>query len=123
PDSNVNVIENWAPLNDLTLSTKENPWSLAHGLADQTVFLYSGTLGFKHRPDLIYQLAQSVRGRAKVVVLTDGFGREYLDRRHPLDNLIVLGFQPYERLPEVLASADVLLATLAADAGDFAVPS
>jgi glycosyltransferase involved in cell wall biosynthesis len=34
-----------------------------------------------------------------------------------------MDFQPYHRLPEVLASADVLIATLEAEAGDFAVPS
>jgi glycosyltransferase involved in cell wall biosynthesis len=72
---------------------------------------------------LIYRLAQSTRGRARVVVLTDGFGRQYLERMPALENLLVLGFQPYERLPEVLAGADVLVATLSADAGQFAVPS
>jgi glycosyltransferase involved in cell wall biosynthesis len=56
-------------------------------------------------------------------VITDGIGRDYLDRMPPLENLRILPFQPYEKLPEVLASADVLLATLEADAGQFAVPS
>jgi glycosyltransferase involved in cell wall biosynthesis len=40
-----------------------------------------------------------------------------------LKNLRILPFQPYEILSEVLASADVLLATLDIDAGKFAVPS
>jgi glycosyltransferase involved in cell wall biosynthesis len=40
-----------------------------------------------------------------------------------LENLMLLGFQPYERLSEVLASSDVLIATLESDAGQFAVPS
>jgi glycosyltransferase involved in cell wall biosynthesis len=37
--------------------------------------------------------------------------------------LTVLPFQPYERLPEVLGSADVLISLLDAEAGSFAVPS
>jgi glycosyltransferase involved in cell wall biosynthesis len=41
----------------------------------------------------------------------------------PLVNMRILPFQPYEALPAVLASADVLLATLESDAGRFAVPS
>jgi glycosyltransferase involved in cell wall biosynthesis len=123
PDSRVTVIENWATLDDVAPAPKRNPWSDSNGLASAVTFLYSGTLGFKHRPDLIYELARSTRGRAKVVVLTDGFGRRYLESRPRLENLLVRGFEPYERLPQVLASADVLLATLAADAARFAIPS
>jgi glycosyltransferase involved in cell wall biosynthesis len=37
--------------------------------------------------------------------------------------LRILPFQAYEKVPEVLASADVLLGTLEVDAGQFAVPS
>jgi len=37
--------------------------------------------------------------------------------------LRLLPYQPYERLPEVLASADVLVAVLEAEAGAFSVPS
>ena len=122
-NSDVTVIENWAPLDDLAPSPRRNAWSAAHGLANEVTFIYSGTLGYKHRPDLIYELARSMSGRAKVVVLTDGFGRQYLESRPSLENLLVLGFQPYECLPDVFASADVLVATLSGDAGQFAVPS
>ncbi len=34
-----------------------------------------------------------------------------------------MGFQPFEALPDVLGSADVLVAILEADAGVFSVPS
>ena len=40
-----------------------------------------------------------------------------------LENLRVLPFQPFELYPEVLGSADVLIAILEADAGQFSVPS
>jgi glycosyltransferase involved in cell wall biosynthesis len=40
-----------------------------------------------------------------------------------LTNLRLLPFQPYADLPDVLGSADVLLALLEADAGAFSVPS
>ena len=59
----------------------------------------------------------------QVVVLTEGVGREYLERCPPLENLTILSFQPYEQMPETLAGADVLIATLESDAGQFAVPS
>jgi colanic acid biosynthesis glycosyl transferase WcaI len=122
-ESKLTVIENWAPLDEVPLMPRENNWSKCQGLGAKPLLLYSGTLGLKHRPDLLYLLAQKLRGMCRVVVLTDGFGKEYLETMPRLEDLIILGFQPYERVPEVLASADVLLATLEADAGQFAVPS
>jgi glycosyltransferase involved in cell wall biosynthesis len=97
--------------------------STSQGLDGKTVFLYSGTLGLKHRPDLLYRLASSLDDTCRVVVISEGTGRTYLEEMPKLDNLILLGFQPYDQVPNVLASADVLLATLEADAGAFAVPS
>lgn len=123
PDSKIEVIENWAPLDEISLHPRQNAWRGSHGFDCQPVFLYSGTLGLKHRPDLLYLLAKELEGRCTVVVVTEGVGRQYLDSLPRLDNLVILDFQPYERLSEVLASADVLLATLEAGAGQFAVPS
>ncbi|HEY1160731.1 MAG TPA: glycosyltransferase family 4 protein [Terracidiphilus sp.] len=117
------VIENWAPLDEVPPLPRRNPWSESLGLNGKPVFLYSGSMGLKHRPDLIYLLARALEGRARVVVVSEGVGRHYLANQPQLPNLTLLDFQPYERLPEILAAADVLLATLEADAGAFAVPS
>ena len=38
-------------------------------------------------------------------------------------NLRKYSLQPFERFPEVLASADILVAMIEPDAGDFSVPS
>jgi colanic acid biosynthesis glycosyl transferase WcaI len=122
PDK-ITTLENWAPLEEVEPLPRENKWSNRNGLDAKTVFLYSGTLGLKHRPDLLYSLAQSLDEACKVVVITEGIGREYLEKLPKLSNLALFNFQPYEELPHVLATADVLLATLEADAGEFAVPS
>lgn len=58
---NVHVIENWAPLGEIPVCAKSNPWSSRHGLADKKVILYSGTIGLKHDPQQILDLAQSLR--------------------------------------------------------------
>jgi putative colanic acid biosynthesis glycosyltransferase WcaI len=123
PDSKIELLENWAPLDEIPARLRHNSWSKAHNLDGEKVFLYSGTLGLKHRPDLIYSLAKAVGGAIKVVVVSEGAGREYLERLPPLDNLLLLDFQPYSDLPDVLATADVLLAMLESDASRFAVPS
>lgn len=122
----VTVIENWAPREELPLRPRDNAWTQAHGLSDKLVFLYSGTLGLKHNPDLLLQLARRYQGRPdiRVVVVSEGLGADWLKERGAgLDNLMLLPFQPFERLPEVIASADILISVLEPDAGIFSVPS
>ncbi len=61
-----------------------------------------------------------------MVVVSEGRGADWLRRRREeerLSNLRLLPFQPYPELPDVLASGDVLLTLLEADAGAFSVPS
>jgi colanic acid biosynthesis glycosyl transferase WcaI len=123
PESRIAVIENWAAVAEMPELPRENEWSSNQCLGTHPVLLYSGTLGMKHRPDLLYNLAEQLRQECTVVIITDGIGRDFLSKMPTLSNLRVLEFQAYERLPEVLASADVLLATLETDAGQFAVPS
>ena len=121
--SKVTVLENWGQLEEIDSLPRANAWADRHGLAGCTVFLYAGTLGLKHRPDLLYALAQSLDASCKVVVITEGIGREYLEKQPKLSNLLLMDFQPYHEMPQVLASADVLVATLEPTAGEFAVPS
>jgi glycosyltransferase involved in cell wall biosynthesis len=121
----VTVIENWAPIDELPASPRDNPWAREHGLEGKAVFLYSGTLGFKHDPSLILELARWASGQdALVLVVSEGPGADWLaEHSLPGDALRLLPYQPYERLPEVLASADVLVAVLEPEAGAFSVPS
>jgi len=119
----LSVIENWAPLEEVPLMPQRNAWSESLGLDGKPVFLYAGSMGLKHRPDRIYSLAKALAGEARVVVVSEGVGRQYLASQPALGNLTLVDFQPYERLPEILATADVLVATLEEDAGAFAVPS
>ncbi|MBV8536559.1 MAG: glycosyltransferase family 4 protein [Alphaproteobacteria bacterium] len=124
--SRIHVIENWAARDDLPVCPRANAWSAEHGLNDKLVFLYSGTLGLKHNPELLLGLARSFAGRPdiRVVVVSEGLGADWL-RAHAagVDNFMLLPYQPFERLAEVTATGDVLVALLEADAGAFSVPS
>lgn len=122
----IHVIENWAPLDELMPRPRVNAWAQAHDLVGKLVFLYSGTLGLKHDPELLVRLAErlSDRPEARVVVVSEGLGADWLrGRAGGLKNFVLLPYQPFERLPDVTASADVLLALLEPDAGAFSVPS
>ena len=124
-EDGTSVIENWAPLEELPALPRDNGWARDHRLVDRFVFLYSGTLGFKHDPSLLLELAKWSRDNGSVVaVVSEGPGSDWLAREGAGEpGLLLLPYQPYERLPEVLASADVLVALLEPDAGAFSVPS
>jgi len=92
------------------------------------VLLYAGTLGLKHDPELLCHLARRFRAApdVRVVVVSEGIGADHIARvaaAERLDNLVMLPFQPYAALPDVLASADVLVVVLEAGAGIYSVPS
>jgi colanic acid biosynthesis glycosyl transferase WcaI len=117
------VIENWSPLDGVVPRPKKNSWSIQYGLAEDAVFLYSGTMGRKHHPGLLLALARALPN-ARVVVISQGHGTQWLrSQAKEVANLRLLPYQPYGRLSEVLASADVLIALLQEDAGAFSVPS
>jgi colanic acid biosynthesis glycosyl transferase WcaI len=119
------VIENWAPLDEVPPRPRANAWRAETGLGDRFAFLYAGTLGLKHNPDLLYDLA-AADDTADVVVVSEGMGADRLRTRleeAPLPNLRLLPFQPWESLPDVLGAADVLVVLLEAEAGTFSVPS
>lgn len=125
----IHVIPNWGALAELPTRDRANAWAKRHDLVDRPVALYSGTLGLKHNPDTLFELAEelaSTRPEARLVVVSEGRGRDYLEqrlRRHPIESLVLLDFQPYEALPDVMASADVLIAILEHDASRYSVPS
>lgn len=123
----ISVIENWAPLDEVPAGTRPNPWSQRFGITDdETVLLYAGTLGLKHQPSMLLDLANAFADRAdvRVIVASEGLGAEWLLERLGEDPpLQLIPFQPYDELPDMLSSADVLLVLLEPDAGSYSVPS
>jgi glycosyltransferase involved in cell wall biosynthesis len=123
------VVRNWAPIDELPVCPADNAWKRRMGLEGRPVVLYSGTLGLKHDPSILALIASELRDThpdARVVVVSEGKGRDWLETwkaEEGADNLVLLDFQPYEDLPEVMASADVLVAILEPDASKFSVPS
>lgn len=122
----LSVIENWAVLPKTAPPPKDNEWTARHGLRGKRVLLYSGTLGFKHNPQIFIDLATEFREDAdiRIVVLSEGHGAELLSRRQrEFPGLLVLPFQPDADFHKALATADVLLAILEPEAAGYSVPS
>ena len=122
------VIPNWAPLDEIMPMTRENAWAQRNGLpVGRTRLLYSGTLGRKHNPMLLLDLLDKLERNgvaADLTVVSEGDGAD-LVRQHAMhrDDVRVLPFQTAAALPEVLASADFLVAILEPGAANYSVPS
>jgi colanic acid biosynthesis glycosyl transferase WcaI len=126
PRDRVTVVENWAPLDEIDVRPRDNAWAVAHGLVGRRVLLYAGTLGLKHDPSLLTDLALHVADRPDVVVVVASEGdaaRSVAAAAEQLPNLTVVGFQPFEDLPDMLGAATGLIVLLEPAAGVFAVPS
>lgn len=126
--ANVAVVPNWALIEEIPVLPKDNPWSRRHALHDKFVYLYSGTIGMKHNPAMLLELARShaENPEVRVVIVSEGIGAEWLRKEAKeagLANLLILPYQPFNELPAVLAAGDVLVGILEEDAGIFSVPS
>ncbi|HEX4127370.1 MAG TPA: glycosyltransferase family 4 protein [Acidimicrobiales bacterium] len=125
------VVPNWAPIDELPVCEPDNAWRSHAGLLEHPVVLYSGTLGLKHDPSILALISERLRSShpdARVVVISEGKGRDWLEgwkreQGESADNLVLLDFQPYADLPAVMGSADLLVAVLEPDASRFSVPS
>ncbi len=124
----VAVVPNWALIEEIPVLPKDNPWSRRHELHDKFVYLYSGTIGMKHNPAMLLDLArkQSADPTVRVVIVSEGIGAEWLRKEaaaEKLTNIQILPYQPFRELSSVLASGDVLVGILEEEAGTFSVPS
>ena len=115
----IDVIENWAPLDDLAYEPLAG--RTAHA---RPRFIYAGTLGLKHNPDLLLRIAAELP--IDLRVYSEGRVADDLRIRaaeRGVQNLTVSPWLPFDRLGGALADGDVLIAVIEPDAGIFSVPS
>ena len=116
----VKVIENWAPLNQISYLPSQfngNEWNL----------IYAGTLGMKHNPSLLLdfiRLAEVESLNCKLLVISEGDGAKFLhENRQPEDRLKIIDFVSLRLLEKHLTYSNVALVILEEDASTFSVPS
>lgn len=89
------------------------------GIGDRFAVLYAGAHGMANDLGTVLEAASLLRERRAIAFLLVGDGKEKANlmeraREMELDNVLFVPAQPKERMPDVLAAADVCLATLKA---------
>lgn len=90
----------------------------AHGLIDDFVVIYAGALGLANGVEILLEAANRLRDQIGIKFVIVGSGKHETQLRRQakamkLPNLLFVTAQPKEQMPEVLAAADVCVATLA----------
>ena len=93
------------------------------GIGDEPVVLYAGNVGFSQSLEMVVDAACDFP-QATFLINGDGAARTSLEARAAgLPNVRFSGYQPKDRVPEVLATGDIHLVPLKAGLGRVSVPS
>ena len=119
----VHVIPNFVDTDRIVPGDRMTAYRRELGFGDEPIVLYAGNVGFSQSLDLVVAAARACPD-VGFVVNGDGAARAELERSaSDLGNLRFVGYQPVERLTEVLATGDIHLVPLRAGLGDVSVPS
>lgn len=124
------IIPNWVNTDFLKPYPKNNQVAVNFDLDNKFVILYAGTLTLSSYQSLekILEIAASLRTDPQLLFLFVGEGLKKFDlvkkaQELGLPNVRFIPFQPYELLPQLLSSGDVLLVPLDQEKSELSVPS
>lgn len=122
----VRVIPNFVDTDRVKPLDRENSYRAEFGLVGKTVVLYAGNVGYSQSLDLVVEAARRHIDDDNLAFVINGGGSALADLKASasgLTNLRFVDMQPRERLPEVLAAADIHLVPLKAGLARSSVPS
>jgi len=128
PDDRVRVIPNFVDTEWIRPRDPGRPsrYRQEHDLEGRQVVMYAGNVGLSQSLELMVAAARELVDRSDVVFVINGggSGRAELEQLAAgLPNLRFVDFQPKERLPEVLAAADIHVVPLKRGLAHSSVPS
>jgi colanic acid biosynthesis glycosyl transferase WcaI len=128
PDK-LTCIPNWVDVDEIYPTPFEaNSFRIEHQLQDKFVVMYSGNIALTQGMETVVRVAAIVKEVQDIVFVIVGEQRaianlqEVCDK-HGATNVKLLTFQPRERLPEMLAAANVGLIVQKANVVSFNMPS
>lgn len=121
------LLPNWVGLKHIQPLPREQSMRQELGIADdEVVVLYSGNMGEKQGLELLMEAAALLKDKPHIQFVLAGTGsaRDRLEQASTeLGNVRWLPLQPFERLGQFLAVADVHVLPQRADAADLVMPS
>jgi len=119
----VHVIPNFVDTDFIQPASRMTDLRRELGIRDGPVVLYAGNIGFSQSLEMVIDTAEQFP-HATFLINGDGAARSALQERAAgLHNVVFSGYQPQERLPELLATGDIHLVPLKAGLGRVSVPS
>jgi colanic acid biosynthesis glycosyl transferase WcaI len=122
----VRVIPNFVDTERIRPAPSANAYRAENGLTGKRVVMYAGNVGFSQSLDLVLAAAVALAHEPDVVFVINGGGsaRADLERKAAgLPNVVFVDPQPRERLPELLAAADLHVVPLKQGLARSSVPS
>ncbi len=129
PERHTWLFPNWSDITFIRPMPRNNAFRQELRVGeDQLLLMYAGNMGEKQGLELVLQAADHLRHHSRVsfVLVGAGVARQRLERMAEdmkLPNVTFLPVQPLERLPEMLAAADVHLVVQKSEAADLVMPS
>ncbi|MBW3583336.1 MAG: WcaI family glycosyltransferase [Euryarchaeota archaeon] len=123
------LFPNWADITYIKPRSRLNTFRTNLGISESdTLLLYSGNFGKKQGLDLIVRAADRLRDRKDLHFVVCGSGADAprvqaLAAELDVPNLRFLPLQPWERVPDMLAAADIHLVVQRREAADLVMPS
>jgi colanic acid biosynthesis glycosyl transferase WcaI len=119
----VHVIPNFVDTVAIAPGDRLTPFRAELDIGAEPVVLYAGNVGFSQSLEMVIDAARRFP-QATFLVNGDGSGKAALEAQAAdLPNVRFSGYQPVERVPEVLATGDIHLVPLKKGLGRVSVPS
>jgi colanic acid biosynthesis glycosyl transferase WcaI len=127
-DEKIFLIYPWVDLELIHPLPQNNSFTQDYNLNNQFIVLYAGNIGLSQGLENILDAAEILKNQTDIcfVFVGDGAGRVSLQnqvQQRNLKNIQFIPFQPRERLPEVLACADLSIVILRQGIGINSLPS
>ena len=117
------VIPNFVDAERITPQDRLTSFRRELGIGDETVVMYAGNVGYSQSLEMLVHAAQELPD-VMFVINGDGSARLDLEQKaQGITNIKFSGYQPRERVPEVLATADIHVVPLRSGLGAVSVPS
>jgi putative colanic acid biosynthesis glycosyltransferase WcaI len=126
PEAKIRVVPNWADPEFVRPEARDQELR-EHWGRDKFAVVYSGGLTYNSNLEPLIEAAAALQNEPfQFVIIGEGVKKQSLEeaaRARQLTNVTFMPFQPLERYPKVLATADMNVVTLNARAAAASVPS